>query len=188
MSGLSSASISTLPKAFDKRLLSFLSPLSILPIFSKPKHLGCESMAATLKIHWRVPTTIAVAFLAGLLFAIGHHLFFASLAGSLLDENVFNQQHNLAIGSAFAFLVRAALVISIGATYYQVLWRTLLGSGLQLQTVDALAGLLESLINLASWQVWSTGPLLVFIAAIAWLIPFATIVPPATLTVRKQKL
>lgn len=141
-------------------------------------------MAKRPRVHWTIPTTIALAFVAGLLFATGHHVFYASLGGTPVDDGIFDQQQNLAIGNAFAFLVRPVLVISIGATYWQIFWPTLLNKSFPLETADALAALLSSIIDILSPKAWLASPLLVFIAAIAWLIPFATIVPPATLTVR----
>ncbi|KAK4505496.1 hypothetical protein PRZ48_003459 [Zasmidium cellare] len=136
------------------------------------------------KLHWKVPTTISAAFAGGLSFAIGHHLFYASLAGTSVNDGAFDQQQNLAIGNAFAFLIRAALAISIGATYWQLFWRTLLDKSFPLETADALASLLGSINDMLSPKAWLASPPLVFIAAVAWLIPLATIIPPATLTVR----
>lgn len=140
-------------------------------------------MAPKPGIHWKTPTTIALAFLAGLAFAIAHHVFYASLAGTAIDDGTFDQQLNLAIGNGFAFLVRAALTMSIAATYWQVFWRTLLDKSYSLETADSLASLLSSIIDILTPQLWAASPLLVCVAAVAWLVPFATVVPPATLTV-----
>lgn len=65
---------------------------------------------------------IILAFVAGLAFALGHHAFYDSLDGQPVADHLFNQQINLAVGQAFAFLVRASLVISVGASYWQVFW------------------------------------------------------------------
>ncbi|KAF2170478.1 hypothetical protein M409DRAFT_51517 [Zasmidium cellare ATCC 36951] len=119
-----------------------------------------------------------------LLFTIGHHLFYTCLQGTPVDDGMFAQQYNLAIGSAFAFLVRASLVLSIGAVYWQLFWRTLLSKDLPLETVDSLTSLLGSLVDLLLPRSWVGSPLLVAIAIVSWLIPFSTIIPPATLTVR----
>ncbi|KAK6436851.1 hypothetical protein LTR95_006953 [Oleoguttula sp. CCFEE 5521] len=124
-------------------------------------------MAKRPGVDWRAPTIITVAYTVGLAFAIGHHYFYASLAATFVDSSIFSQQHNLAI-----------------ATFWQIFWRTLFRQNMPLKTADALAGLLGSIIDMASPRVWLASPLLVFIAAMAWLVPLAKILPPATLTVR----
>jgi hypothetical protein len=136
------------------------------------------------RIHWRAPTTIISAFLFGLLFAIGHHLFYNSLNGKTVDDEIFSQQFNSAVGTAFAFLVRAALVISIGTSYWQVFWGTLSRRQLRVDTVDSMAGLLSSLLEFLNLRAIVASPWLTSLAAVSWLIPLAAIVPPATLSVQ----
>lgn len=71
------------------------------------------------RIHWRAPTTIIAALLVALASAIGHHAFYSNLNDQLVnsDDRLFTQQVNIAIGTAFAFLFRASLVIAVGASY-----------------------------------------------------------------------
>jgi hypothetical protein len=135
------------------------------------------------KIHWRVPTVIILAFVAGLAFALGHHAFYSSLDGRPVDDRLFNQQVNLAVGQAFAFLVRASLVISVGASYWQVFWGTVLHGSLAISQVDALAGMLGSVLDLLNLKASTTHPLLLVLALLSWMVPLASILPPATLSV-----
>lgn len=71
------------------------------------------------QIHWTAPTIIVVALLAALAFAISHHVFYTSLHKQPVetDDRLFTQQINIAIGTGFAFLFRASLVIAVGASY-----------------------------------------------------------------------
>jgi hypothetical protein len=135
------------------------------------------------KIHWRVPTVIIVAFIAGLAFALGHHAFYDSLDGQPVDGHLFGQQINLAVGQAFAFLVRASLVISVGASYWQVFWGTVLHGSLVISQVDALAGMLGSILDLLNFKASTSRPVLVALALLSWMVPLASILPPATLSV-----
>jgi hypothetical protein len=135
------------------------------------------------KIHWRVPTVIILAFVAGLAFALGHHAFYSSLNGQPVDDYIFGQQINLAVGQAFAFLVRASLVISIGASYWQVFWGTVLHATLALSQVDVLAGMLGSVLDLLDLGASRTRPILVALALLSWMVPLASLLPPATLSV-----
>ena len=126
---------------------------------------------------------IILAFIAGLAFALGHHAFYSSLDGQTVDDHLFNQQINLAVGQAFAFLVRASLVISIGASYWQVFWGTVLHRTLAVSQADVLAGMLGSVLDLLDLKASRTRPLLVVLALLSWMVPLASILPPATLSV-----
>jgi hypothetical protein len=131
-------------------------------------------------IHWLAPTTLFVSFAAGVGLAVGHHCFYSSLHNQPIAQ--YSQQYNNAIGTAFSLLVRAALVIAISTTYWQVFWRRL-HQDLPLATVDSLAGILGSLQEFLSLETLKASPLLVVLALLAWLIPVAVIFPPATLSV-----
>jgi hypothetical protein len=136
------------------------------------------------EIHWRVPTVIILAFVAGLAFALGHHAFYDRLDGQPVDGRVFDQQINLAVGQAFAFPVRALLVISAGASYWQVFWGTMLHKTLAISQVDALAGMLGSMLDLLNLKASTTRPTLVALALLSWMVPLGSILPPATLSVQ----
>ena len=139
-------------------------------------------------IHWRAPTTIIVTFIFGLVCAIGYHLFCSSLDGKLVgvDNGLSNQQTNIAIGTAFAFLLRASLSVSVGVSYWQVFWRKVLykGKALPVAHLDSLAGSLASIFDLLNLRVLLAYRSLALLAVLSWLVPFAALLPPATLTVK----
>lgn len=137
-----------------------------------------------LKVHWQAPTTIILTFTAGLAFALGHHVLYQSLDGQPVDHHLFNQQTNLAAGQALAFLVRACLVVAVGMSYWQVFWGTILRSPFAMSQVDVLAGLLGSVLDMLNFRVLFSRPALMLLASLAWLIPLASILPPATLSVQ----
>jgi hypothetical protein len=132
--------------------------------------------------HWVAPTTLLTSFIAGIGFAIGHHLFYARLQGQRIENVTFTQQYNTAVGTAFAFLARAALVIAVATTYWQVFFKRLHRS-LPISTIDSLAGLMGALKEFLSLGIYRASPLLVALALLGWMIPIAMIFPPATLTV-----
>jgi hypothetical protein len=134
-------------------------------------------------IHWRTPTVIKLAFVAGLAFALSHHIFYNRLDGQPVNNHLFNQQVNLAVGQALAFLVRACLVIAVSAAYWQIFWKTVLHETLALSQIDALAGMLGSALDLLNFRV-AKHPALVALALLSWTVPLASILPPATLSVK----
>ncbi|KAK8070585.1 hypothetical protein PG997_010788 [Apiospora hydei] len=146
--------------------------------------------------YWWTPFLMVASFFVGVMFAIGHHLFYASLNASptqgadfvFLGASYSSQQFNLAVGTAFAFLVKAALVFSVSIAYIQLFWRQLKyntekGQPSTVEHTDSLYSVLESLTSLFNAPVMYKYPVLFLVAAAAWLIPIASIIAPATLSV-----
>lgn len=167
------------------------------------------------QIHWSAPSLTVASLIVGFLFALGHHLFYASLdrqraattleGYGILGMHVSIQQINTAVGTAFAFLVRACLMLSISIAYFQIfMWSV--GShekkGTQLVHLDVMTSALHDLVSLANFRTWRRRPWLWLLAVVAWygfsaktnisvsitnilsrLMPIASIVTPATLSV-----
>ena len=145
---------------------------------------NAPASAMKRKIPWQAPTTINLALLAGLLFAVGHHLFYRHLDGQqvasedvrLLGSNISPQQLNVAIGTAFAFLVKASLVTAVSTAYLQLLWRALLRAarGSTLGDLDTAFSGLNNIISLSKVWVWWRLPLLFGLAIVAWCVKLMT--------------
>jgi hypothetical protein len=146
---------------------------------------------------WLVPTSIAIAMAVGVLSAIAHHLFYSSLAGKpapatdvgyrVLGTHVSKQQVNIIAGTAFAFLVKAALGVALSVAYVQLFWKALLhpNNPPTLATVDTAFSALSNTLALLKVWAWWRYPLLFGIALIAALLPLASIIPPATLSIAR---
>lgn len=134
-------------------------------------------------VHWQAPTVIVLAFAVSLSLAIGHHLFYASLDQIPVEDNTFSQQTNIAIGTGFAFLFRACLAIATCTAYWQVFWHTALRKTLTISSTDALTGVLGSLVEFTNVRTFFFNPALAALAVLAWLVPLASLLPPATLSV-----
>ena len=129
-------------------------------------------------IPWQAPTTIVLSLMTGVLLAIGHHLFYASLHGQqarsdgykILGSNVSPQQLNIAIGTAIAYLVKTFLVLALSTAYLQLLWRALLRAarGSTLGDLDTAFSGLSNIISLSKVWVWWRLPLLFALALVAW--------------------
>jgi hypothetical protein len=127
-------------------------------------------------IHWRAPTAILAALLAGLLFAIEHHVFYDRLRGnqvptalySIAGIMVSSQQVNIAAGTAFAFLVQSCLVTAVAIAYTQVLWTTSIGRPVRLGALDTIFSALQNPFELFNMAVWWKFRLLFLFVVIAW--------------------
>ncbi|KAI1267822.1 hypothetical protein F5Y18DRAFT_376617 [Xylariaceae sp. FL1019] len=143
-------------------------------------------------IHWLVPTSIISGLLGGVLLATGHHFYYHSLDGATAESywlvagyRIPDQQFTLAIGTAFAFVVRSFLLFAISAAYVQMFWHAVRRArqGSTLHDIDALFSIFQNLLAFGRTSVWQKHPLLLVIALLGWLLPIAFIFPPATLSV-----
>ncbi|KAL2689019.1 hypothetical protein Neosp_003070 [[Neocosmospora] mangrovei] len=144
-------------------------------------------------VYWATPSLMLAALLSGVALAIGHDLFYNSLAGTptpsvvykIASSEVSRQQVNLALGTLLAFLVKASLVSAVSLAYLQAALRAAQSDDkpLTLANMDVLMSALRNGLSLASFGTWWKRPFLFLIALIAWAIPFAAIATPATLTI-----
>ncbi|KAI5366053.1 hypothetical protein Slin14017_G036930 [Septoria linicola] len=152
-------------------------------------------MAGTTGVYWLTPTWMVASLLTGIAFAIAHHFFYQSLDQttapttddyySVAGSHMAKQQFNTAVGTAFAFLVKASLVFAVSSAYFQTALHVA-KRGRQVLTIgnmDVLLSALGNAISLGNAKFWWRQPMLFLIALIIWLIPIASIVTPATLSV-----
>lgn len=100
--------------------------------------------------------------------------------------NISDQQLNTAIGTAFAFLVRACLMHSISLAYFQILIWTVRSRGTnstKLGDLDVMTDALQNILSLLNYRTWRRRPWLWVLAVVAWLLPIASIITPATLSI-----
>jgi hypothetical protein len=119
------------------------------------------------------------ALLAGILLALGHHLYYDNLDSQEVppgDHNlqlffVSKQQVNAAIGTAFAFAVKSALALAISSAYVQLFWIRLVASShrlLALHDINAAFSGPQNLFVLGRRSLWLRFPLLCVIALVTW--------------------
>ena len=128
------------------------------------------------QIHWFAPASMLGAFSTGVVSAAIHHLFYSGLAGTevpehnFLSSNVSRQQMNFALGTALAFLTKAALVYSMLIAYVQIFWRATAhsDSATPLKTLDSLYSAGRSIPAFCAFRAWRSSSCLLLVAAIAW--------------------
>lgn len=128
--------------------------------------------------HWKTPSAIVASLLCGVAFALGHHFWYLSLAGTEAPTGNYNfataslskQQLHLAVGTALAFLVKSSLVAAISTAYLQFVWRTAETSsgGTAINVLDTLFAALQNAFALFKLHIWYRYPLIFLLCAIAW--------------------
>lgn len=137
-------------------------------------------MAGVSRIHWLLPVGMVGALFVGFLFALGHHLFYASLAGTpaptgtydIVGASISQQQLNTAVGTAFGFLVKSFLIITISIAFIQAFWRAARAAkkGSTLSSLDSAYSLLSNFLGLFDIRVWTNFRLPLVLALIAWYV------------------
>ena len=130
------------------------------------------------QIYWLAPASMLSALIAGVLFAIGHHLFYCSIANTeagstslnVLGSSVSRQATSIAIGTAFAFLVKLCLVYAVAVAYVQVFWYDMKTGNPKptLATLDATFSGTRQLLVLFNYVLWMRYPILLLVALTAW--------------------
>ena len=109
--------------------------------------------------------------------AMGHHFFYAHLAGTTMPEGDFwkhswftlsRQQFNLTIGNAFAFLIKASLGIAVSIAYAQLFWQAIQSQPAKISSIDVMYSALSDLTTVARVKVWWRHPLLLLFVLIIW--------------------
>jgi hypothetical protein len=125
-------------------------------------------------IYWRAYTTMVASLVAGILLALGHHLFYSSLNGKPVGaaEEVMHwvtrQQFNGTIGCLFAFSVNTFLLVAVTTAYTQISWSAIKGRSTRLDTIDTIFQAATSFWTLFSFKIWWKYPVLLLLALIIW--------------------
>jgi hypothetical protein len=117
---------------------------------------------------WRAPLVILSALLAGLGFAIAHHLLGEHLDGRPVVDIPVSQAWVSRISTALAFLVKVALAVSVGTAYVQHQWLRFHKQSFKTKDVDALTGVLGNALSFVGSHIWLRHPLLTLMALISW--------------------
>ncbi|KAF1955760.1 hypothetical protein CC80DRAFT_516696 [Byssothecium circinans] len=129
-------------------------------------------------IHWFTPAMAIALFVAGILGAMAHHLFYARLDGKPAEA----QLRMVRYGTALAFFVKSTLVGSVILCYRQRIWRTFRRKAMTMRAIDSLFTATEDPTAFLNWEMVKMGKLATFMALCSWLIPLASVLSPSSLT------
>ncbi|KAF2094276.1 hypothetical protein NA57DRAFT_60907 [Rhizodiscina lignyota] len=133
-------------------------------------------------IYWRSPALMGSGWAAGVIFSIGHHLFYSHFNG-LIVGSTNEEQWNIRIGSLFALVVKTMLTSSVWFAYTQWLWRTLKRRAISLRGLDAAFSAEISIWSLLNHELILKVRMGAVLALIAWCLQIPPLITPATLLV-----
>lgn len=116
-------------------------------------------------IHWTTPAIISSLFVAGVLGAMGHHLFYAHLSGQPATEQLTMVRY----GTALAFFTKSMLVSCVIVCYRQRIWHTLRCKAMTINGIDGLFSATEDpTMFFLNWEMIRNGKLATSMAICSW--------------------
>lgn len=158
---------------------------------------------------WRAPITIFLSLAGGIGLAAAHHSMGSYLDGQPVADIWLSQAWISRLSTAFAFLVKMMLTISVGTAYVQRQWMQIHLETLRVEDVDTLTTVLGNVFGICRSTMWNHHPMLTVLALVSWSVklsrhrrmayirliltvyrglPFATITAPGSLTVSPVSL
>ena len=144
------------------------------------------------RIHWRYPALTLLLFVAGILLAVGHDIYYGTLNGqradldgsttasaststsnpfaSLVGSNVSQQTWAIRIGTGLAFLCKTALSIVVGLVGAQQIWYTLRRKDTSIYRIDGMFQLIENPLALLNGGLIWHAKLLSVLALVSWYV------------------
>lgn len=132
---------------------------------------------------WHPSFTMYLCFALGLVFAVGHHLYYASLDGTPAEE----QTWTLRYGSILAYAAKAGLSAAVIAAYKQRVWVTVRNRFLAVGALDALFAAGEDMAALLNLGFLRGAVGAYLLAAFAWTTPLVVILTANTLLVEPRR-
>lgn len=129
--------------------------------------------------YWLPHYSMYFFLIAGILFAVGHHLFYRSLDG----QDATNQIRLLRYGAALSFLCKASLAAAAVTAFRQRVWMTVRRKVLTLAAVDSLFAATEDLPSLFNLELFRQAKLAILLALYVWCTPLVVIFASDTLAV-----
>lgn len=128
-----------------------------------------EQKKATWKIHWRAPVLIVGYLALGVGFALGHHFYWMSLDGTVVDSET-DQEWAKRYGIAFAFLAQSTMTLSVGVAYTQRVWVTVKKNSMTLRSLDRVFSLQDDIFAFFSREIVKKAKVLSLLGICAWYV------------------
>ncbi|KAK8044162.1 hypothetical protein PG993_004186 [Apiospora rasikravindrae] len=128
---------------------------------------------------WHSAWSMYAFFVAGVAFAVWHHLYYSSLDGKPAKD----QTEKLRYGTFMAFLTKACLIWAVASALRQRIWTTLQSKSLSLQGVDSVFAIADDPMAILDWKTTLNAKVAILMAMIAWLGPVMVILASQAMSV-----
>ena len=138
------------------------------PRSSYPEQDQALQKYAKWGVNWHQQPMYMILFaLTGALLALGHHLFYKYLNGTVAGSD-WHQQWAHTFGNVFAVLVVTTLAAADKVAYQQYFWKTVRGRSFTLGALDKLFSLTSDPLGFFSLELFKGAPVAAALALICW--------------------
>ncbi|KAH7121138.1 hypothetical protein B0J11DRAFT_438407 [Dendryphion nanum] len=101
----------------------------------------------------------------------------------MTEHRWFRQSHVTTVSLLLTTAFKACILTAVGTAFAQHLWQLVRQRAYTIRSIEQFFQLRSSVVELGELQVILHAPFLVLMAVFAWLVPFAAIYPPSSLTI-----
>ncbi|RSL61910.1 hypothetical protein CEP54_005982 [Fusarium duplospermum] len=128
---------------------------------------------------WLSTYSMYFFLVVGVCFAIGHHFFYSSLDGEIVDD----QLRMLRWGTALAFACKASLTAAVLSAFDQQVWATVRSRFLSIVALDSMFAATENPLDMLNLELLTKAKMAVAMALFGWCAPAIVIITANTLLV-----
>lgn len=124
-------------------------------------------------VRWWSAMQMGGLFLLGLATAVGHHVLYTSLDGSLAGD-VERQEWSIRFGTALAYLTQTSLAASVVCAYSQHIWTIFKARSISIKGISAMFSASTDPIAFGTTEMWIKAKLGSIMVVAAWYLYFAS--------------
>ncbi|KAK1623715.1 hypothetical protein BDP81DRAFT_454168 [Colletotrichum phormii] len=128
---------------------------------------------------WNSSWNMHLFLFVGIGFAIGHHVFYRSLKGRLVQDD--EQITSMRYGTALAFAAKANLVMAVLSAFREQVWLVVGSKFLKVTTLDDMFDAPETPLSLLNWEFISKAKIAAALTLYCWASPLGVILTTNTL-------
>lgn len=173
------------PSRTSSRSVSFASPTTIhsYPSPGKGSDSGWPNhprLRGWKLDNWHPSFNMYICFLGGILFAVGHHIFYALLDGKTAD----NQSEMLRYGTILAYVAKAGFSTAVILAFEQRVWVTVRSRFMSIGALDSMFAAAEGMVSMLDFEFLRHAKAAYALALFAWTTPLVVILTSNTLLVQ----
>lgn len=149
-----------------------------------PPSRGSSLRPGSCSPRWHSSFSMYICFIFGVLCAVGHHIFYASLDG----EPAESQTEMLRYGTFLAYAAKAGFSAAAISAFKQRIWVTVRSRFMSISALDSMFAAAEDLTALINWEFIRDAKAAFALVFFAWTTPLVVILTANTLLVEPRTI
>jgi cation transport ATPase len=131
---------------------------------------------------WKSYTMMSALLVFALGAAIGQHEWYNYLNGRAVNQVPIDQSWAIRVGTAFAFLFKAAAAAAVGIAFCQGFWFSVRRGAFRVNSLDAMFQVLSNPFKFFNTALILKAASLFILAILVWLLPITAVLSPGAVT------